>query len=152
MELSDPILFRVDLPQMTEVIIAIVILAFLVERALSVIFESRIFIDNTEDGEILDNIRKANNLPSDDNVRKKKKKRGIKELISFAVSLAICIVWQFDAVSIIMKSESVNYFGFIVTGGIIAGGSKGAMLLFKDWLKIMSSAEKARIAAQNAGK
>lgn len=148
MKTIDPNLFRVDFPQMTEVIIMIVILSFLVERALSVIFESRIFIEKTEDGEIIESMRKKSDLPIDDTMRKRKKKRGLKEFIAFIVSVAICFIWNFDALSIIMKSDTMSYFGYIITGGVIAGGSKGSIVIFKQWLGIMSSAEEARIAAK----
>ena len=43
----------------------------------------------------------------------------------------------------------MEIFGYFITGGIIAGGSKGAIIIFKEWMGIMSSAEKARLAKDN---
>ena len=40
----DPNLFHLDWERVSEVLVAIVILAFLLERALAVLFESRFFI------------------------------------------------------------------------------------------------------------
>ena len=40
----DPNLFHLDWGRVFEVLVAIVIMAFLMERALAVLFESRIFI------------------------------------------------------------------------------------------------------------
>ena len=38
--------------------------------------------------------------------------------------------------------EDVTWQGMLITAGIIAGGSKASVKLFKDWLDISSSASK----------
>lgn len=68
----------------------------------------------------------------------------LKEFISFVLSLAICWVWEFDAVSIIMLSERTQLAGIIITAGVVAGGSKTSIALFHDLLKIRSSANEER--------
>ena len=60
--------------------------------------------------------------------------------IALAVSVAICFVWEFDAVSMIVLAERTNWFGYLVTGGVIAGGSKAAIKLFHDVLDFKSNA------------
>lgn len=115
----DPNLFHIDYERTFEVFVTIVVLSMIVERTLSLLFESRPFIEKT------------------------KNVHGLKEIISFVVSSAVCIFWKFDAVTIvIVSSDKMTIPGMILTGGIVAGGSKGSVKLFKDWLGFMSSAEK----------
>jgi hypothetical protein len=121
----DPNLFHLDYERLFEVLTTIVILSFFVERALSVVFESRWFIGMYE----------AN-----------PKRKGLKELIALAVSIAVCVFWQFDALSIIIVShETMRIPGYILTGAIIAGGSKASVRFFKEVLGFMSNAEKQRL-------
>jgi hypothetical protein len=123
----DPNLFHLDYERSFEVLATIVILSMIVERTLSLLFESRFFIEKTE------------------NVR------AIKETISFAVSAAVCVYWQFDAVTIIIVAgDKMTIPGMILTGGIVAGGSKGSIKLFRDWLGFMSNAEKERKEIKDA--
>lgn len=117
----DPNLFHIDYERLFEVLVTIVVLSMIIERALSLLFEARPFIKRTQ------------------NVH------GVKELISFIVSVTVCIVWKFDAITIlIVSSDKMTVPGMIITGGVIAGGSKGSIKLFKDVLGFMSSAEKEK--------
>ncbi len=121
----DPNLFHIDYERLMEVLITIVILSFFIERALSVFFESGIFIKKT------------------------KGKKGVKETISVVVSIAVCWAWDFDALTIILvSSDHMTYGGIIITGAIVAGGSKASIALFRDVMGFMSNAEKKRIAAK----
>jgi uncharacterized membrane protein len=121
----DPNLFHIDYERLVEVLTTIVILSFFIERALSVVFESRWFIGMYE----------AN-----------PKRKGLKELIALAVSVAVCVFWQFDAISIlIVAHETMRIPGYILTGAIVAGGSKASIKFFKDVLGFMSNAEKERL-------
>ncbi len=123
----DPNLFHIDYERLFEVLLTIVVLSMIVERTLSLLFESRPFIKRTEN------------------------RHGLRELISFVVSVAVCIYWQFDAVTIIIVSSDVMTIpGMVITGGIVAGGSKGSIKLFKDVLGFMSSAERERQALKEA--
>lgn len=114
----DPNLFRVDWPQLLEVLAAVVVLSFVVERVLSLVFEHRWYIA-------------------------KCKGRGFKEPIAYALSLLICVYWDFDVVSVLMTSETTSFVGQAITGGVIAGGSKGSIKLFHDVLGARSTAAKA---------
>lgn len=121
----DPNLFRIDYERLMEVLITIVIFSFFVERALSVLFESGIFIKKT------------------------KGKKGVKETIALLTSVAVCWGWDFDALTIILVSnDHMTIGGMIITGGIVAGGSKASIALFRDMLGFMSNAEKKRIEAK----
>jgi hypothetical protein len=113
----DPNLFHLDWEQVGEVFAAVVLMAFIVERALAVLFESRFFI-------------------------KRWKEKSLKELIAFAVAVLVCWYWKFDAVSMIFLKENVTMLGMVITGGVVAGGSKGSMKLFHDVMKFKSSALK----------
>jgi len=120
----DPNLFFLDYERLFEVLVTITVFSFFVERALSVVFESRWFIEAYEANQI---------------------RKGLKEVIALAVSIALCVFWQFDAISIIVVSKSeMQIPGYVLTGAVIAGGSKASIKLFKDVMGFMSSAEKER--------
>ncbi len=127
----DPNLFHLDYERLFEVLTTIVMLSFFIERALSVVFESRWFINFYEGNP---------------------KRKGLKEFIALAVSIAVCVFWQFDALSIIVVAhETMRIPGYILTGAIVAGGSKASIKFFKDVLGFMSNAEKERLDADKAG-
>lgn len=110
----DPNLFHLDWERVFEALVAIIVLAFLVERALSPIFECRPFIVSLD-------------------------RPGVKELIAVAVAVTGCLWWQFDAISIILLAEKTTIPGAVVTGCVIAGGSKASIKLFHDVLNIKSA-------------
>ncbi|MBL4656437.1 MAG: hypothetical protein JKX73_00430 [Flavobacteriales bacterium] len=125
----DPAMFHINYERLVEVLITIVIFSFFIERALSVLFESGIFIKRT------------------------KGKKGVKETLAIVVSVAVCWVWDFDALTIILVSnDHMTTGGIIITGAIVAGGSKASIALFRDVMGFMSNAEKARIAAKDLNK
>jgi hypothetical protein len=121
----DPNLFHLDWERVGEVLVGVVILAFLVERALAVLFESRFFINRF-------------------------KEKSLKELIAFVVAVIACWYWDFDAVSMIFLKEKVTLLGMVITGGVVAGGSKGAIRLFRDIMKFKSTAQKMEEAKEEA--
>jgi hypothetical protein len=141
----DPNLFHLDMERAGEVLIAIVLLSFFIERALAVLFESRPFIDRTEEGKFV--VKMENIQPGDknhDKILKQKKKKGLKESISFIVSVAVCWALHFAS------GDETTVLGYIVTGAIVAGGSKASIKLFKDWMGFRSSAETQLQEARNS--
>ncbi|MFC1530059.1 hypothetical protein ACFL6R_05015 [Gemmatimonadota bacterium] len=132
----DPNLFHLDWARTAEVLAAVVILSALIERSLSVLFEWRHFIDWNE---------KTTNTGTKTN-------KGWKEPIAFAMSLFICIVWDFDAVSMIILSDHTTLLGEIVTAGILAGGSKGSLALFRTYLGIKSTYQEDKDAEKEKAK
>ncbi|HET9166019.1 MAG TPA: hypothetical protein VFP11_08480 [Candidatus Angelobacter sp.] len=118
MAAPDPNLFRVDWEQTGEVLAMIVVLAFLVERALALVFESKIYIQIV--------------------------KAPIKELITFVVCFMICWVWSFDALSVVLHGDKLTIIGRAVTALVIAGGSKASLKLFRDIMGIET--EQSQIA------
>lgn len=113
----DPNLFHVDWDRLFEVLIAIIVLSFFLERGLALLFENRAFVNKFQG-------------------------KGIKEPIAFVLAFVICWRWDFDAVSIVILSESTTLLGKAITAGIIAGGSKASIKLFHDVMKVKSSAKK----------
>ena len=111
----DPNLFHLDWERVGEVLAAIVVLSFFLERALAILFESRFFIKRFEGA-------------------------GLKEWIAAAVCIAVCIIWKFEAISMVVLTDRTTVFGEILTGGIIAGGSKASVKLFHDVWDVRSSA------------
>jgi hypothetical protein len=102
-----------------EVLAGIVVMAFVLERMLALPFETRYFIDRAQG-------------------------KNLKELIAVVLSVLVCWYWDFDAISMIFLKEATTLPGVVVTGGVVAGGSKGAIKLFKDTMGFMSEAERDR--------
>ncbi len=131
----DPNSFHLDWNRAFEALALIILLAFVVERALAMLFESRCWIERFD-------------------------RPCLKELIATGVSIALCWYWKFDAVSMfILTTDHVQIPGFILTGAVIAGGSKASIKLFHDVLDAKGStydqrhdiqAEKAADAAEEA--
>ena len=112
----DPNYFHLDWERLGEVLMVIIFFSFVVERSLSLLFESNFYI-------------------------KRYKGKSLKELIAFIVSVLVCYIWKFDVISIVYVSESTNFFGYLVSGGVIAGGSKASIKLFHDLMKVKSDAQ-----------
>ena len=103
----DPNLFHLDWDRTWEVLAAIVVLSFFLERALAIFFENRLLVH------VLCG-------------------KGLRTWIAFAAALGVCINWQFDAVSMIILTEETSFPGYFLTAAVIAGGSKGSIKLFHD--------------------
>lgn len=110
-------MFHIEWQRLGEVLVAISVFAIFLERALSLLFESRFYIRHL-------------------------KEKSIKEIIAFICGVAICWIWKFDALSLVFPIEKTYVIGYIITGAIVAGGSKGSVALFRDFLKIKSMAQK----------
>jgi hypothetical protein len=113
----DPLLFGMSADVVGEVLGTIVVLSLLVERFLAPFFEWRVILSKIQS-------------------------KGIKEPIAFLVSLAVAYAYKFDAMAILFKEEKTSWLGFVLTAGIIAGGSKGSIKLFRDYLGWKSGAQK----------
>ncbi|MCC6285968.1 MAG: hypothetical protein IT439_11835 [Phycisphaerales bacterium] len=110
----DPNLFHLDWERTFEALTLVIILAFVVERVLAVIFENRVYIERVD-------------------------RPGLKELISVALSIGVCVAWRFDAISIMILTDKTTVPGYALTGMLIAGGSKASIKLFHDLLNVKSS-------------
>lgn len=121
----DPSLFRIDWEVLFEVLMAIIILSFFVERALSLLFEHRLYLNHFD-------------------------KKGFKEPIAFLVSLALVRYWNFDALSVLFHADTTSWAGYAITAAIIAGGSKASVKLFHDIFNVKSSAQRVRGGAPAA--
>jgi hypothetical protein len=122
----DPGLFHVDWEQLFEVLAAVVVLAFVVERGLALLFEHRWYVSRFD-------------------------KKGFKEPIAFLVALLICWYWDFDLVSVLLTNDKVRFVGEILTAAVVAGGSKASIKLFHDLMDVRSSAAKAAKTAESGG-
>ena len=111
----DPNLFHLDWDRLSEVLITIVVLAFFVERALAVVFEHRYFVDQFDE-------------------------KGVKEFLAFGVALLVCVRWNFDAISMTLLTAKTTVLGEAITAGVIAGGSKASVRLFRDLMGVKSTA------------
>ena len=113
----DPLQFGVNSDVVLEVVGLIVVLSLFVERALCPLFEWRIFIDRW-------------------------KAHGLKEPIAFGAALGVIAYYRFDALAVVFSREQSSMVGYLVTAGIVAGGSKGSVKLFRDLLGWKSEAQK----------
>ena len=113
----DPLLFGINPDVVFEALGTIVLLALIVERSLSVVFGHRLFVENLAE-------------------------HGWKEPIAFLVSWGLVAYIGFDAIAVIFSQEKNSLIGFLVTAGVIAGGSKGSIALFSTWLDWRTTAEK----------
>jgi len=118
----DPVQFRIDWEVLMELLVTIIVLAFFIERALSIVFENRLFV----------------NSRLDDN--------GSKEILSFLVSLAAVKWVGFDALAILFKLDAPRWPGYVMTAAIVAGGSKASIKLFQDLMDLKSSARRQKDA------
>lgn len=112
----DPNLFHLDWDRTLEVLTAIAVVSILLERSLSLVFEHRRFVDSRFD------------------------KGGLKELIAFGLAFVICRLWSLDAISIILLAEQTTLLGEVITAGVIAGGAKASLKVFRDIWNIRSAA------------
>lgn len=115
----DPSLFRIDWAILSEALAAIIVLSFFVERALSLVFEHKLYLDRLKD-------------------------KGLKEPIALALSYAVVSGWNFDALAVIMRSDENTMLGYLLTAAIVAGGSKASIKLFHDLLDVKSQTLRAR--------
>lgn len=114
----DPNLLTINPERLFETLLVVVVLSFFLERALALVFENRWVIQRISG-------------------------RGVKEPITFAVCLAVCRQWHFDAISSLFSKPS-NWWGYAATAAIIAGGSKASIALFQSVIGARSSAEAER--------
>lgn len=103
-----------DMELTFEVLTILSALAIFIERALSLIFEHRLFVHYFQN-------------------------KGLKEAIAFGVSFLVVKHWNFDAIGLSFHEEA-STLGFVLTAAIIAGGSKASITLFRDFFKIKSRA------------
>lgn len=113
----DPLLFGMNSDVVGEVIGTIVVLSLFIERALAWVFGWR---------------RVAETING----------KGFRAPIAAGVSIATVWLYGFDAMAIIFQEEQSTWVGYLITGSIIAGGSKGSMKLFQDLLGWKSDATK----------
>lgn len=118
----DPALFRIDWEVLFEALTTLVVLSFLIERALAVIFEHRAFVERAE-------------------------KKGLKEIIAVVVSYTVVQGVEFDIFAIVFHLDHPSKWGFFMTAAIVAGGSKASIKLFHDILDIKGKALREKQAA-----
>jgi len=111
----DPAFFRIDWEVLAETLFAIIVLAFFVERALSLVFEHRYFVTKFD-------------------------KSGIKEPIALLFSYGTVYLCKLDAIAVIFKLDHPTFFGYLITAAVVAGGSKASIKLFQDIFDAKSSA------------
>lgn len=172
----DPNLFHLDWERTFEALVAVIVLSFFVERVCALVFESRWYIRLFEEPRValppddLAALRKAPVGARDTAVAAAVEVTGdgatavvataqpvargrlypIKEVVAFALAGVVCLVWDFDAVSMVLLSEHTQIGGKLITAAVIAGGSKASIALFHTLMNVRSNAEKERQALKGA--
>ncbi len=123
----DPALFRIDWEVLAEVLATVTVLAFFIERALSLLFEHRLFVTKLSE-------------------------KGLKEPIALFVSFLVVRYWNFDAVGIFMHADKTSLWGYLITAAIIAGGSKASIKLFQDVMDAKSGVLREKLKTAEAEK
>ena len=109
----EPLLYELEWDMALEVLFTLVLLSFFVERALSLLFEHPAY-DARFGG------------------------KGLTEFIAVVVSVLVVRYVDFDALAVLMRRDGNDWLGFVITGAIVAGGSKGSIKLFHDLLDVRS--------------
>jgi hypothetical protein len=131
----------------TSALAKLVIIATLLERGLSFIFEHEWFIRLTTK-EITD--------PNDSTKKIGEKSRipGLKGLVALFGSYLICNKYGFDVLFVIFYPEAISphadRLGIILTSLIVSGGSAGAILVFQGYLNMGKQGRDAVIEAKKA--
>lgn len=99
---------------MIKILWFITALAFMMERALALLFEHPAWL----------------------NFREKFHFKGTKELIAVVVAYGVCCWAQFDALAIMFGKDEPTFITLLLTAMIIAGGSKGSIRLMQDYLGV----------------
>jgi hypothetical protein len=121
----EPLLFGIHADVVGEALGAIVVLSLIIERALAPVFEWRPILKALD-------------------------KKGLKEPIAVIVSVVVVVFVELDAIAVIFSQENNSWIGFLITGLVVAGGSKGSVKLFRDYLGWKSTARKELEADRKA--
>ena len=123
----DPLLFGIKADVVGEALGAVVLLSIIVERALSPLFEWKVIFDKITG-------------------------KSLKEPIAFLVSVGVVYFYKFDALAVIFSQEKNSFVGYLITAAVVAGGSKGSIALFRDYLGWKSSTQKEHDEAKKEEK
>ena len=118
----DPNAFAVPWAVIFEALALVIVLAFVLERCLALVFESKFFIHFSQNQE-------AKPVPKGD----------YKAPIAFVLAVLTCLLYQIDIVAALMSHSHPSVFGAVISGGLVAGGSKASIKLFRDILGVYSN-------------
>lgn len=92
--------------RVVELLFTLVTLGVVLERALSLLFESRFFI-------------------------KRFSGKSLKEVFAFAAAMMICWFWRFDVIKVFLEKEFESISGTILTAAAICGFAKVSEVFLK---------------------
>ena len=115
--LFDPNQFAINWATLFEMLALIILLAFVVERALAMVYESTPFVKFSLKRKLAD-------------------KGDFKTLGAFILSSLVTMLFQIDLVAVILSHAHTSLFGELLTASVIAGGSKASIALFRNILDV----------------
>ena len=113
----DPNQFAVNWATLFEMLALIIVLAFLVERALAIIYESKPFI------------RFSLKREADE-------KGDFKTMGAFVLSALVTTMFDIDIIAVVLSHAHTSLFGQLISAAVIAGGSKASIRLFREILNV----------------
>lgn len=117
--LFDPNQFAINWATLFEMLALVILLAFVVERALAMVYESKPYVRFSLK-------------------RKKEDKGDFKTFGAFILSALVTILFQIDLVAVILSHAHTSLVGELLTASVIAGGSKASIALFRNILDVKS--------------
>ncbi|HVZ81836.1 MAG TPA: hypothetical protein VHE12_13700 [bacterium] len=108
-----PDFFEADYGQLTEAIFVVVLLSFVIERVLAVVFEHALY-------------------------KKYLDGRGLSAPLAVALSFVVCWKFHFDLLAILFKAQAAGGGGTLLTAMLISGGSKGTMALMQYFIQALN--------------
>ena len=119
----DPNMVALDWNVLAEQLVLVVVVATIIERALSTVFETDWFVQYQRR-------RKAAGRDTG----------GVKTMLGLLVSFIGALLYQLDIMAVLLSHHRTSLIGSAITAAVIAGGSKGSLKLFRDVLNIKSTA------------
>ena len=144
-QFADPSQYAMAWDAVLEVLMLVVLFAFAIERVLAQVFETPFFIrfdENFRKGR-----KKKYSISDSSRLQVIKDARypgneesSLKQVIASLMGILVAFLFRVDLFAVSVGWAEVSVFGCVLTGQVIAGGSKASIKLFQDVFNVKSSA------------
>lgn len=143
-QFADPSQYAMAWDAVFEALAMIIVFAFAIERALAQIFETPLFLrieERFSKGRKKKYvISKTSPLSEFNNRYSGTDETSLKPIIASVLGILVAYLFKVDLMAVTAGWATTSIFGCIMTGLLIAGGSKASIKLFQDVLNAKSSA------------